>query len=186
MNVGGFGIDGGLSACIGASLANPDKLFFGVFGDLATFYDMNVLGNRHIKNNVRLIVSNNGTGYEMHCAGSIGHDFGRDSDLYFSAGGHFGNKSRELLKHYAEDLGFEYLKAETKEEFLSHLDYFVSSEPHEKPILLEVFVNVDDDDKAYMATRFIEQDATSAAKSLAKSVLGEKGYKGLKKILRKD
>lgn len=185
-NVGGFGIDGGLSSCIGASLANPDKLFFGVFGDLATFYDMNVLGNRHIKNNVRLIVSNNGTGYEMHCAGSIGHDFGRDSDLYFSAGGHFGNQSRELLKHFAEDLGFEYIKAETKEEFLSHLEYFVSPEPHEKPILFEVFVNVDDDDKAYMATRFIEQDASSAAKSLAKSVLGEKGYKGLKKILRKD
>lgn len=90
-----------------------------------------------------------------------------------------------MLKHYAEDLGFEYLKAETKEEFLSHLDYFVSSEPHEKPILLEVFVNVDDDDKAYMATRFIEQDATSAAKSLAKSVLGEKGYKGRINIFRR-
>lgn len=25
------------------------------------------LGNRQIKNNIRIIVSNNGTGYEMHC-----------------------------------------------------------------------------------------------------------------------
>lgn len=36
-NVGGFGIDGGISSLVGASLVNPDKLFFGVFGDLAFF-----------------------------------------------------------------------------------------------------------------------------------------------------
>ena len=34
-NVGGFGIDGGVSAMIGASLACQDKIFVGVFGALA-------------------------------------------------------------------------------------------------------------------------------------------------------
>ena len=42
-----------------------EKLFFGIFGDLAFFYDMNVLGNRHIDNNVRLMVVNNGVGVEF-------------------------------------------------------------------------------------------------------------------------
>ena len=103
-------------SCVGASIANPNRLFFCVIGDLATFYDMNVIGNRHIGNNLRIIVSNNGAGYEMHCPGSIGEN----SDLYFAAGGHYGNKSRKLLKNFAENLGFEYISAESKEEYLSH------------------------------------------------------------------
>lgn len=123
-NVGGFGIDGVMSACVGASLANRDKIYFCVLGDLATFYDMNVLGNHHIENNVRILVSNNGTGFEMHCARSIGSEFGKEADRYFAAGGHFGNQSHDVLRHFASDLGFEYLKADTKEE-LSKLDYFV-------------------------------------------------------------
>lgn len=186
-NVGGFGIDGILSTCLGASLANSNKIFFCVLGDLATFYDINSLGNRHVGNNIRIIVSNNGTGYEMHSPGSIGRLFGdEESDRYFSAGGHFGNKSHSLLKHYAEDLGFEYIHADTKEEFLSHLDHFVSPELFDKPILFEVFVNEQDDDEAYQLTRFIKEDATSKAKGFAKSVLGEKGYKELKHLLRKN
>lgn len=61
-NVGGFGIDGCVSTLIGASLLKKDSLYFGLFGDLAFFYDMNVLGNRHIGNNVRIVVINNGGG----------------------------------------------------------------------------------------------------------------------------
>ena len=184
-NVGGFGIDGCLSSCIGASLMRPDKLFFCVIGDLAAFYDINVLGNRHVGSNVRIIVSNNGTGYEMHCAGSIGKDFGDDADRFFAAGGHFGKQSRTLLKNFVEALGFEYLKAETKEEYLSHLDHFTSPQPFNRPILLEVFVHEEDDDAAYNATRFIAGGATSSIKSMAKSVLGEKGYSNIKKALGK-
>lgn len=184
-NVGGFGIDGGLSSLIGASFSNPDKLFFGVFGDLATFYDMNVLGNRHIGTNVRLLISNNGTGYEMHCEGSIGKIFGDDADKYMAAGGHFGNQSRDLLKHFATDLGFEYLKADNKEEYLTQLDHFVSPSHYDKPILFEIFVDPHDDDIAYNQTRFLVGSASGTVKGLAKNVLGEKGYSELKKILKK-
>ena len=42
------GIDGGVSSLIGASLADPTRLCFGIFGDLAFFYDMNAVGNRHV------------------------------------------------------------------------------------------------------------------------------------------
>jgi 2-succinyl-5-enolpyruvyl-6-hydroxy-3-cyclohexene-1-carboxylate synthase len=185
-NVGGFGIDGGLSSLIGASLVNPDKIYFGVIGDLATFYDVNVLGNRHVGSNVRILVSNNGTGYEMHCTGSIGSVFGDDVDRYMAAGGHFGRKSREVLKHFASDLGFEYISAETKEEYLSKLEYFISTNHYDRPILFEIFVNVEDDDIAYATTKCLLGSASGTAKQIAKSVLGERGYTNLKKILGKQ
>lgn len=184
-NVGGFGIDGCLSSCVGASLYDSEKLYFCVIGDLATFYDLNVLGNRHIGNNLRIIVCNNGTGFEMHCEGSIGNLFGDDADRYMAAGGHFGKQSRFLLKHFATDLGFEYLKAENKEDFLRYLDHFVSPEEYNKPILFEVFIDPSADDDAYNKTRNIVTTATGTAKKIAKSLLGEKGFSELKKALKK-
>ena len=183
--MGGFGIDGVLSACVGASFADLNKIYFCVLGDLATFYDLNVLGNRHVGNNVRILVSNNGTGFEMHCAGSIGHEFGADADRYLAAGGHFGNKSHDVLRHFAEDLGFEYLKADSKEEYLAQLDYFVSSNMHDRPILFEVFVREEDDDDAYNKTRNLVITASGTAKQIARTVLGEKGFETLQNKLRK-
>ena len=59
-NTGGFGIDGGISSLAGAALASPEKLFFGITGDLAFFYDMNIFGNRHFASNIRLLLINNG------------------------------------------------------------------------------------------------------------------------------
>ena len=64
-NTGGFGIDGGLSSCVGACLANPERIHFMVIGDLAFFYDMNVLGNRHVLKNIRVLLINNGRGTEF-------------------------------------------------------------------------------------------------------------------------
>lgn len=183
-NVGGFGIDGILSTCIGASFTNPDKLFFCVLGDLATFYDLNVLGNRQIRNNIRIIVSNNGTGYEMHCPNSNGLGLGYDSvDRFICAGGHNGKKSKTLLKHFAEDLGFEYLKAESKEEYLSQLEYFVSSKQYDKPIIFEVFVREEDDDFAYKSTKITITSSDFEVKKIIKNVLGDKAVKKVKNIL---
>ncbi len=184
-NVGGFGIDGIISSCVGASLADSEKIYFCILGDLATFYDINVLGNRHINSNLRILICNNGTGYEMHCKGSIGKEFGDESDLFMAAGGHFGSKSRNLLRHFAEDLGFEYLKAENKEEYLANLDYYVDPNMHEKPILFEVFVDVEAEDIAYNMTKELIVSPENKVKDIAKNVLGEKGYSNLKKIIKK-
>lgn len=182
--VGGFGIDGGLSSCIGASLANKDKLYFCVLGDLALFYDLNILGNRHVGSNIRILLSNNGTGYEMHCANSNGKLFEPvERDKYFSAGGHFGNKSRVLIKHFAEDLGFEYMKAESKEEYLAQVEHFVSEKKYDRPILFEVFINMDDDDFAYDATKITFTSSTESVKKIAKSILGQKGVSSIKRLV---
>lgn len=184
-NVGGFGIDGVLSSCIGASFYNPKKIYFCVLGDLSTFYDLNSLGNRHISSNLRIIVSNNGTGFEMHCEGSLGYEFGKEADKYMAAGGHFGSQSRKLLKHFAEDLGFEYIKAESKEEYLEKLDYFTSNKEMEKPILFEVFTSEKNDEYSYFTSRNLLHNTSANVKKMAKNVLGINGYTKLKRFIKK-
>lgn len=152
-NVGGFGIDGGVSTLIGASLVNPSKLYFMIVGDLAFFYDMNVLGNRHVKNNVRILLINNGKGTEFRNYNHKAASFGDDADLYIAGAGHFGNKSNDLVKHYVEDLGFLYLSAQTKEEFIEKSSAFVDKEINNKPILFEVFTNNLDESDALKMIR---------------------------------
>ena len=144
-NVGGFGIDGACSTLIGASLAKPEKIHFLNVGDLAFFYDLNAIGNRHVGNNVRIILINNGRGVEFRKKDHPGYRFGMEADLYMAAAGHYGNQSPELVKHYATDLGFEYMSATTKEEFESVKDRFLTPELTEKPMLLEVFPDYKDD-----------------------------------------
>ena len=67
-NVGAFGIDGGLSTLLGQSVTT-DELCFMIIGDLAFFYDMNSIGIRHIKNNVRILIVNNNGGIEFKLYG---------------------------------------------------------------------------------------------------------------------
>lgn len=152
-NVGGYGIDGCLSSMVGASLIHRDKLYFGVFGDLAFFYDMNVLGNRHIGNNLRIMLINNGKGNEFHNFNQNWSQFGDYADVYGAAGGHFGCKSPDLVRHYAEDLEFEYLTASDMESFLATVKRFVTPELTGKSILFEVFLNGADDSEAYQIMR---------------------------------
>lgn len=143
-NVGGFGIDGGISSLIGASFSNPGRIYFGVFGDLAFFYDMNVLGNRHVGNNVRLLLINNGKGNEFRLSMHPCNIFGNEADKYMAAAGHYGNKSPNLVRHYAEDLGYEYLTASNKETFSESIVKFVDPEIHHS-MIFEVFTEMDDE-----------------------------------------
>ena len=177
-NVGGFGIDGALSTLIGASLANPQKLHFLVVGDLAFFYDLNSLGNRHIGNNVRILLVNNGRGIEFRKKDHPGYLFGESADLYIAAGGHFGNMSKTLVKSFAENLGFEYLTASNKEEFEATYAHFVTEELTDKPMVFEIFVEADSEVKNLDAVRHIKttnapmmERITDTAKSGVKAIL---------------
>lgn len=146
--VGGFGIDGATSSLLGISFANTEKPCYCITGDLAFFYDLNALGNRHIKNNVRVLLINNGLGVEFKKCYAMAYRLLEDEvEPYVAAAGHFGAKSRSLVKHYVEDLGFEYLSASTKEEMISVSKRFIE-ERTEKPLLLEVFIDSEDEGKA--------------------------------------
>lgn len=157
-NVGGFGIDGGMSTLIGASLADKERLYYLVIGDLAFFYDMNILGNRHITNNVRILLINNGLGVEMRIHHNVAGQFEEDSDKYMSAGGHFANKSARLVKDFAGDLGFKYLSARNKDEYLEILEEFIDSNNRLQSIIFEVFTEVDKEDTVYDIIKGLNSD----------------------------
>lgn len=155
-NTGGFGIDGGISSLIGASIVNQQSLFFGVFGDLLFFYDMNSLGNRDIKSNLRIIVINNGLGQEFKNVSFPGSLLlGEDIDKFTAAKGHFACQSKTLVKDYAENLGFEYLTASNKEEFAKVYKRFITKELTERPMLFEIFTNTKDETEAHHLTTSI-------------------------------
>ena len=60
-NRGTSGIDGCLSAAVGAS-QKTSKLIISMIGDVAFHYDKNALWNQYVPNNLRIIVFNNGGG----------------------------------------------------------------------------------------------------------------------------
>lgn len=184
-NTGGFGIDGGLSSCIGSCLANPNRLHFLIIGDLAFFYDMNALGNRHVLNNLRILLVNNGRGVEFRNFNHPGAAFDNDADQFIAAAGHFGNQSKKLVNHYSTDLGFEYLSASNKDEYFLQLDKFLNPSISSTPILFEVFTNHEDESKALKIIMNLDIDVAGSTKQLAKKLLGDKGIKTMKKILGK-
>lgn len=183
-NTGGFGIDGCVSSLIGASLLEINKLFFGIIGDLTFFYDMNSVGNRHVGNNLRIMIVNNGRGTEFRNYGHLGSKFGDDADAYIAAAGHYGNKSNKLIKHYAEDLGFEYISASNKDEYLNKLDIFIDPKMRGKSVIFEVFTDSNDESEAIKIMKNIKVSKKTASKRLVKSILGENVISGLKKILK--
>lgn len=184
-NTGGFGIDGAMSTLIGASLANPDKIYYGILGDLAFFYDMNSLGNRSIKNNIRLILINNGCGTEFHNYSHPASKLGPMAGEFIAADGHFGNKSLSLVKDYAKNLGFEYLKASNKEEFLSQIDYFTSEKKCSKSIIFEVFTNSEDESTALHTIRTLKKQKDLVLKSKIKEKLPAGVIQKVKKVIKK-
>lgn len=146
-NVGGFGIDGCTSSLIGASLADKDRLYFLITGDLAFFYDLNVIGNRHIGPNVRILLVNTGNGAEFLHFQSPVYEVGVKP--YIAAEGHFGNKSKTLVKEIAISLGFDYFSANDKSSFNLIKKQFVSDKLGTKPIIFEVFTEADAQSEAW-------------------------------------
>ena len=189
-NVGGFGIDGGVSTMMGASFACPYKIFFGISGDLAFFYDMNVVGNRHVDKNVRIMLINNGKGNEFRNYGHPCYFLGEEADKYIAAAEHYGNKSNRLVKDYAENLGYEYLTASNKEEFLVSMDRFLNSEMTDKPMLFEVFTETEDESNALEMVLNTMVDTKAIVKgkikNVVKTVVGETGITIAKKVLKKE
>lgn len=179
-NVGGFGIDGALSTLIGASLANPQKLHYLAVGDLAFFYDLNSLGNRHVGNNVRILLVNNGRGFEFRKKDHPGYAFGESADKYIAAGGHFGKMSPSLVKSFAENLGFEYITASNKEEFETMCARFVTEELTDKPMVFEVFPETDNEINNLDAVRHIKESNMPLMEQIT-----DKAKSGVRSIIKK-
>ncbi len=184
-NTGGFGIDGCVSTLLGASLVNKDKLYFGVVGDLAFFYDLNSLGNRHFGNNIRLMIINNGMGQEFKNFGNRTTQFNNKTNTFIAAAGHFGNKSENLVKNFAENLGFTYITAKNKEEFERAKQTFLS-EKINKSVIFEVFTDTDDETEALKKVISLEKSGKEITKDIIKKTIGLKQVKKIKNIIREN
>lgn len=185
-NVGGFGIDGCLSSLIGASLYSKERLYYAVIGDLSFFYDMNSIGNRNVQHNLRVLLINNGTGVEFRNFNHSAAQFGESADDFIAGGGHFGNKSRTLVKQYAESLGFRYLTASNKSEFEVASKIFFSNQMNNSPILFEVFTSAEDESNALEIITSISTNTRQQAKDTIKNALGDKNIRNLKKLLKRQ
>lgn len=147
-NVGGFGIDGAVSTAFGQALADEKRMSFALIGDLAFFYDMNALGNRHMRKNLRILLINNARGAEFRLNKSLESLWGADSDLYIAAHGHFGS-----AKAWAESMGFAYLSAGDTQAFDEQIGPFCDPAAFDRPVLFEVFTTAEDEQAALSALR---------------------------------
>lgn len=172
-NTGGFGIDGPVSTLIGASFNNSEKISFLVVGDLAFFYDINALGNHYIKNNVRILLINNGEGIEFKNYLHPAYKFGDAANEYFAARGHFGAQSTSLVRDFAGSLGFEYRSSNSKENFCKNIDWFTADKLTDNPLVWEVFTNEIDENASILYMNTLNNSAKGVVKTIAKSILSE-------------
>ena len=187
-NTGGFGIDGILSTLVGSALVNKEKIHYCVIGDLAFFYDLNAIANRHVLPNIRILLVNNGCGVEFKNYNHFAALFGEEANDYIAAKGHFGQKSSNLVKHYACDLGFEYMAAKDKEEFLANCQRFVKNDMTEKPMLFEVFTKDKDESEALKLMNHIVEDKPTLkglTKKVIVSVVGEDKTQKIKNVIKR-
>lgn len=134
-NVNAFGIDGCLPTFMGQAYLN-DKLSFIVIGDLSFFYGMNALSIKHRRNNIRVLMINNGGGAEFHIQ--------PDSNNIPTIDKHIGAAHDRVAKDWAISSGYRYLSASDKESFDKNLLEFIISDS-DKPIFFEVFTNMKKD-----------------------------------------
>lgn len=175
-NVGAFGIDGGMSTLIGQSVVS-NKLSFIIIGDLAFYYDMNSLGIRDIRNNLRVLLINNNGGVEFKLHGGNNEEINK----YIAAGNHFKN-----AEGWANTCGFTYLSANSMNEFIEKSSVFLSES--ESPILFEVVIKDKDESEAY--NKLIESNKSFSKreqlkrniKNSAKTILGEKTVDKIRKF----
>lgn len=153
-NVGAFGIDGCMSTFFGQSVMVDDLCFMFV-GDLSFFYDMNSLGIRHIKNNVRIILINNNGGVEFKLGGNA--EINAKTDKFIAAAGHFRNAEGWALTN-----GFNYRLVKTKEDFFALSDTLVKKS--DAPILVEVSISDVEDYNGYSSLLKTNDNRTLAQK----------------------
>lgn len=97
-------------------------------------------------------------------------------------------KSNLLVKNYAENLGYEYLTASNKDEFKASMGRFLMDDIAEKPILIEVFTETDDESNALEMTLNCMIDFKTEVKNklrkTVKDVIGQKGIDTIKKVIK--
>lgn len=194
VNSGGFGIDGIISTAFGSSLADKDKLHLVVCGDLAFFYDMNVLGNRHVGGNLRILLVNNGRGTEFRLHSHFAHVLGERADEFVAANNHYVNHFDEnadssTAKAWATSLGWTYMSANNKDDYLRQRDDFLSDNKLARPILFEVFTTPEDEsdgvNELFSIGTTLTEKLVLEVEARVKRIVPKSMLKSIKRVLRK-
>ena len=148
-NRGVNGIEGSLSTAAGFSLihrqtvsAHSPAWVFCVIGDLSFFYDQNALWNQDLHGNLRILLLNNGRGGIFSLLPGLEQTPARDK---FVAAEH-----TTTAEGICRQNAVRYLKAENMDEVRQGVDLLLNADS-DRPMLLEVFTNADDDERAYRA-----------------------------------
>lgn len=137
-NRGVNGIEGSLSTAAGFSLATPDMTIC-VIGDLSFFYDQNALWNSNLRGNLRIILLNNRGGGIFRQLPGLSDSPAAD-DLVMAS---HENTAQGICTQ--NDIG--YLSAKNMDEMQIGVVTLLTRES-ERPMLLEVFTDSNDDVKA--------------------------------------
>ena len=137
-NRGINGIEGSLSTAAGYSLATAETVYC-VIGDLSFFYDQNALWNTNIRSNLRILLLNNSGGEIFAKFDGLRQSNARGIVM----GSH--NTSAEGI---CIENNITYLKAHNTEELCRNIKLLTTVRA-ERPILLEVFTDTDEDMRAY-------------------------------------
>ncbi|MBD5396191.1 MAG: 2-succinyl-5-enolpyruvyl-6-hydroxy-3-cyclohexene-1-carboxylic-acid synthase [Lachnospiraceae bacterium] len=158
-NRGTNGIDGSLSAFIGAASVS-DELCFLLIGDLSFFYDMNGLWNRYIGKNIRILLNNNSGAGIFH--------YIRSEKIIPSLDNLVAAEHDAMARKWVESRGFLYLSAYNMKEFEDNITKFFDANL-DSPVFFEVFTDKKTDAEALK--RYYESNKTA--------------MKGMKKIVGK-
>lgn len=137
-NRGVNGIEGSLSTAAGFSIATDDNVIC-VIGDLSFFYDQNALWNQSLRGNFRIILLNNHCGGIFHLLHGLEKSDARDTMV---AAGH-NTEAQGICTQ--NDIG--YMKATNMTEMQIGMVTLLTRESN-RPMLLEVFTDAEDDKKA--------------------------------------
>ena len=137
-NRGVNGIEGSLSTAAGFSLATPDMTIC-VIGDLSFFYDQNALWNSNLRGNLRIILLNNRGGGIFRQLPGLSDSPAAD-DLVMAS---HENTAQGICTQ--NDIG--YMSAKNMDEMQIGIVTLLTRES-ERPMLLEVFTDSNDDVKA--------------------------------------
>jgi 2-succinyl-5-enolpyruvyl-6-hydroxy-3-cyclohexene-1-carboxylate synthase len=172
-NVAAFGIDGCVSTFIGQTLAT-DRTTILIVGDLAFFYDMNALGNKHIRSNARIVLVNNSGGGEFQLYSNAASKFGESSNRHIAASGHFGS-----AQAWVESMGWSYIPVHSKTDLVGNAEKLVGES--DRPLLMEVFTTMQDDSDA--VKMLVAENASMSLKGKLIASLSPEAKRRIKRLL---
>ena len=138
-NRGVNGIEGSLSTAAGCSVVSDTEVYC-VIGDLSFFYDQNALWNQNLQGNLRILLLNNGRGGIFNMLPGLEQSPARDA---FVAAEH--HTSAEGICRQNDIV---YLRADGPQDLQQAVDTLLYIDSN-RPVLLEVFTDVADDERVY-------------------------------------